>query len=114
MGRCGAGHAGVGFALQRLIERGGAGGDEADAKQGVEGFAMKGREVGAEVAEIDAGGGGDEDHEGDADLKKDGVISQERRRGGAACRDLNGSGGVAHRASVSRAGRFHARVRTGR
>ena len=70
-------HAGIGAALEGLIEDGGAGGDAGDAEEDVEVFKVKGGKVGAEFAEVQTGGGGDEHHEGNAEFEKDSVGGEE-------------------------------------
>ncbi len=76
----GAMHARVGAALERLVEHGGAAGDERDAGERADSLQVQGADAGAQVAEVKAGGGGDEDHERHARLEQRCVVGGERGR----------------------------------
>ena len=92
-----AGHVRVGAAFECLVEDGGAAGDGGDAGEGIEGVEMEGAEAGAEVAKVKAGGGGDDDHGGDAGLEEDCVGGEEGRVcGGRGAGELGGEGGRGH------------------
>ena len=79
-GACGgARHQGVGAAFEDLVEHGRAAGDEGDADERQGGLKLEGVDAGAEIAEVESGGGGDEDHERDAEFEQNGVGGEQRR-----------------------------------
>ena len=79
----GAVHQGVGFALQRLVERAGAAGDDGDSEQGLDEAGVEGADAAAQAAEVVACSRGDDDHGGDAEFEERGVVGEQR---GAASR----------------------------
>ena len=85
---CRPDHAGVGFALQHLVERGRAGGDESDAGQGFEQADVETGDAGADRAEIEAGPRGNDDQGGDARLEELDVVGEQVGRGLSAAARL--------------------------
>ena len=82
-------------ALERLVERGRAAGDDGDAGEGLDEAGVEGADAAAQAAEIEAGSGGDDDHGGDAELEEGGVVGEQRvwLRGGE---DVIGCRGGCH------------------
>ena len=81
----GALHARVGGALQGLVERAGAGGDEADAEEHVEQAALQGGDAGLHRAQIEAAPAGDEDQADDFDFEELAEVVDERWRWRRGC-----------------------------
>ena len=74
----GARHAAIGGALEGLVEDAGAGCYQADAEEGFDESEMEGRDAGGERAEIEAGRGVDDDHQGYARLDEHDVVAEQR------------------------------------
>ena len=100
----GAAHEAVGAALEGLIERAGAAGDDGDSGEGLDEAGVEGADSAAEGAEVEAGSGGDDDHGGDAELEEGGVVGEERGRGLRWSQDVIGCRGVSHVSRISRLG----------
>jgi hypothetical protein len=77
----GSQHACVGFAFEGFIERAGAGGDEADAEEGIEEAGLEARYAGLHGAEIETSPTGDEYHADDLDLEQLAQVLNERSGG---------------------------------
>src|SRR5260370_20465182 len=97
----GGGDEGGGFALEGLIQRAAAAGDDRDSDEGLKEAGVEGADAALEAAEIEARPGGDDDHGGDADFEECGVVGEERvwPRGGE---DVIGCRGGGHRLRISR------------
>src|SRR5216683_4781807 len=97
----GTAHEGVGLALEGLIQRAAAAGDDRDSDEGLKEAGVEGADAALEAAEIEARPGGDDDHGGDADFEECGVVGEERvgLRGGE---DVIGCRGGGHILRISR------------
>ena len=82
----GALHARVGSALESLVERAGAGGDQADAEERVEQAALHAGDAGLHGSQIEAAPAGDQDQADDFDFEEFAQVVDERGRGaGSGC-----------------------------
>ena len=106
----GAAHEAVGLALEGLIQRAAAAGDDGDPDEGLQHARVEGADAALEAAEIEAGSGGDDDHGGDADFEERGVVGEERV-GLRRCEDVIGCRRGGHRVRISR---LRVRRRAGR
>ena len=73
-------HQGVGGAFEGLIEGAGAGGDEADAEEGVEQAALERGDAGLHGAEVKARPAGDEDQPRDANFEELAEVMEQQSR----------------------------------
>ena len=73
----GAGHTAVGGAFEGLVEDAGTGCDEADANKSFDQSKMEGGDARREAAEIIAGGGVDDDHQGHARFNEHSVVAEQ-------------------------------------
>ncbi len=113
----GAAHEAIGFALEGLVERAGAAGDDRDACERLEHPEIEGADAGAQAAQVKARRGGDDDHDRDAQLEERGVVCEQAGAcgwdGGAATCPLMESGAVVAGVIAVRATVFRIRVRAG-
>ena len=97
----GAAHEAVGLALEGLIQRAAAAGDDGDPEESLDHAGVEGADAALEAAEVVARSGGDDDHGGDADFEERGVVGEERV-GPRGCEDVIGCRGGGHRVRISR------------
>ena len=99
--RGGAAHECVGFALEGLIERAAAAGDDGDSCESMEEASVEGADAAAEAAEVEACSGSDDDHGGDTELEERGVVG-EQGMGLRGREDCIGCRGGSHRVRITR------------
>ena len=89
----GAGHAAVGFALQRLIEHRRAGRDQRDAEKRLQQTQMEGTDAGGQRAEVKAPRGGKQHHGRNPRLRELQVVGEQRGRARTGAYTFVGFGG---------------------